>query len=115
MQARDLIDDKGEDGRDNEGVGGGGDDVRELDVQLFPVVLDPAERVPGRIYPVERDNVVGAEDGVGEEAEHTGDAVLGKDVHAIIDADPVLDCEGMLAINSSYETNPTHSSWQSCR
>ena len=91
MQAGDIVDDVGEDKRHGEGVAGGGEDVGDLSVQLAPVVVDPAAVDDAGVDAVEADDVVCGEKGVGEEAEHAGDAVLGEDVEGIVDADPVFD------------------------
>lgn len=99
MQTRDEVDAISEDSGHDKGVAGCGDDVGDLDVELLPVVFDPAGGAVVDVDAVEADDVGGAEEGVEDEADHAGDAVLGEDVHAVVDADPVLDC-GLCVSNS---------------
>ena len=100
MQAWEGVNGVGEDGAHDERIGRHGDDVGELDVELAVVVDDPAAdagprgRVDGAGRDaVEADDVVGAEDGVGEQPDHAADGMLGEDVHRVIDADPVFHYE----------------------
>lgn len=92
METRDKVDEKGENGRHDEGVGGTGYNIRDLDVELFVFVVGPATGDDAGIDAVQTDNVSCAEEGVGEKAKHAGDTVLGEHVHRIIDTDPILDC-----------------------
>ena len=46
---------------------------------------------------VQADDVVCAEETVDEEAPHSGDAVLSEDIEGVIDTDPELDCEELVA------------------
>lgn len=91
LEAGRLVDGEREDGGDDERVGRAGDDVRELDVELLPSRVEEAAR-QAVVDAVEADDGGGADEGVGEEAEHARDAVLGEDVHGVVDLDPVLDC-----------------------
>ena len=94
MQARDEVDGEREQGGDGEGVTGGSDDVGELDVQLAPVAVREAARDEAGVDAVEADDVVGAEERVGQEADHAADSVLGEDVERVVDAEVVFDCGG---------------------
>ena len=76
-----------------EGPACGGADVGDLDVELAPVVVDPAAGDDAGIYAVETDDIGCAEEGVGYQAEHARYAVLGEHIHRIVDADPVFYCE----------------------
>lgn len=89
VQAGDLVDGEGDEGADDERVGGTGDDVGDLDVELLPVVHDPA--AIGRVHTVETDDVGSGENAVEEETDHSGDAVLSEHIEGIIDLDPELD------------------------
>lgn len=95
VQPGDVVDGEGEDERHGEGPARGGDDVGELDVELAPVVVDPAALDDARVDPVQADDVGRAEEGVGHQAQHAGDAVLGEDVHGVVDVEPVFDCWSM--------------------
>lgn len=76
---------------DCEGPAGGGEDVGGLDVELLVFVVDPAACDVARADAVEADDVGCAEEGVGEEPEYAGDAVLGEDVHGVVDAEEIFD------------------------
>ena len=80
VQARDEVDGVGDEGGDDEGVGGRGDDVGYLHVHLSVVAVQPAAGDVARVDAVEADDVVGAEEGVEEEADHAADSVFGEDV-----------------------------------
>lgn len=90
VETGDLVDNEGDDGADDERVCGAGDDIGELDVQLFPVVVNPA--AVGRVHAVETDDVGCGEDAVEEETDHSSDTVLSEHIESIIDLDPELDC-----------------------
>lgn len=92
MEAGDIVYAKGNDVGDTESPAGGGKDVSDLNIQLAPLVVDPATKNDASVHAVEADDVGCAEKGVGEEAEHAGDGVLGEDVHGVVDTDPVFDC-----------------------
>ncbi len=92
VETGDVVDAVGDQGGHDEGVGGAGDNVGDLDVQLLPVLVEPAADDDAGVDAVEADDVRCAKQGVEDEADHTGDAVLGENVHGVIDADPVLDC-----------------------
>lgn len=91
VQAGDEVDGVGEDVREGEGPARGGEDVRELYVELFVLVVDPAARDDARVDAVEADDVGCAEEGVGHEAEHACDGVLGEDVHGVVYVEPEFD------------------------
>jgi hypothetical protein len=91
VQAGDLVDDEGEDGRDGERIGGHGDNVCDL---LVDCLRAAGQGACGQavVDAVEADDVVGAEKAVEEESPHAGDAVLSEDIEGIVDLDPELDC-----------------------
>ena len=91
VQAGEQVDGVREQGGDGEGVGGGGDDVCDLDVHLAPVVVGEAAGDEAGVDAVEADDVVGAEEGVEEEADHAADGVLREDVEGVVDAEVVFD------------------------
>jgi hypothetical protein len=98
VEARDLVDDESDDGADDEGVGGAGDNVGNLDVHLLPVVHDPATF--NRVDTVETDDVGCGKDTVEDETDHSGDTVLSEHIKGIIDLDPEFDCELLVAVIS---------------
>lgn len=91
VETGDLVNDKGNDGADNERVSGAGADVSELHIQLLVVVGDPATWVESSVHAVETDDVVCSENTVCEETKHAGDTVLSEHVHCVVDSDPVFD------------------------
>jgi hypothetical protein len=91
LQARHKVDQTRNKRTDYEGIGGTGNDVGELDVELFVVVVEPAA-----------DYVIGGEEAVEEEADHPCDSVLGEVVHRVVYAEPEFDCEG-LARGSNWQ------------
>jgi hypothetical protein len=95
VEARDLVDDESNEGTDDEGVGGAGDYVGDLDVHLLPVVHDPATF--DRVDTVETDNVGCGKDAVEDETNHSGDTVLSEHIEGIIDLDPELNCKLLAA------------------
>ena len=64
---------------DDERVRGARDDVRELDVELLPVVVQPAA-ARARVDAVERDDRAVGEEAVEEQADHPADRVFGAQV-----------------------------------
>lgn len=102
METWDEVDGVGNDESHDEGIAGACDDVRDLDVKLFPVVVRPATNNNASINAVQTDDVGCAKESVGKETEHTGDAMLGEHVHGIIDSKPVFDCRTRSANSISY-------------
>jgi len=97
VQTRDEVDSVGEDSADGERVRDASNDVSELDVELLPVVFDPTTGVEASVDTVEADDVAGSEDAVGEETDHSSDAVLSEHVKGIVDLDPELDLSSKIA------------------
>lgn len=96
MQSWNHVDAEGEDGGHNEGIGAAGYDVGDLNVELLVVVVEPATSDNSGVDTVEADDVVGAEKGVENETNNTSNTVLSEHIHAIVDADPELDCEKLV-------------------
>ena len=90
-----FVEHKAEEGGDDAAVAGDGADVGNLLVHLFPVVVDPAAGVFG--VAIVADDVVCSKDGVEEEAEDAGDAVLGEDVQGVVDLEPDFEDGGEVA------------------
>ena len=91
LETGNLVDDERKDGAHDEGVGSDGNDIDELDVELLPVVLDPATSEKTVVHTIKTNNVVRTEDTVCEKADHTSDTVLSEHVEGIVDLNPVLD------------------------
>jgi hypothetical protein len=98
LQAGDVVDDISEDGGHDERVAGAGDDVGELDVELAVVADGPAADAGAGFWvgdacidAVQAYDVVDAEERVEHQPNDAGEAVLGEDVHGVVDSDPVLD------------------------
>jgi len=104
VEAGDEVDAVGEDQGHCEGPAGCGEDVGDLNVELAPVVVDPAAGEDAGVDAVEADNVGGAEESVCQQAEHAGHTVLREHVHGIIDLHPVLDLGGVIADDASDDT-----------
>jgi hypothetical protein len=99
LEAGDLVDGEGEDGADDEGVGGYGDDVGDLLVDGGGGAGDGAA-CDTVVDTVETDNVVGAEDAVEEESDHSSDTVLSEHIEGIVNLDPELDCRIVSILNA---------------
>lgn len=93
VKTGDEVDGVGKNSRHDEGVAGTRDDVGDLDVELFVVVVGPAADNDASIDAVKTNNVGCAKEGVGGQAEHTGDTVLGEDIHGVVNFNPILDCK----------------------
>ena len=93
VQSGDVVDDVGDDGGHDKGVGGRGDNVGDLDVHLAVIVVDPPARQNAGIDAVEADDVVCAKQCIKEETHHSRNAVLSKDVEGVVDVDEIFDCE----------------------
>ena len=96
LEAGDGIDGVADQAGDNEGVGGGGEDVGDLDTELLPVLVDPAAG-HAVVDSVKPDDVVGAEQPVEDETDHARDTVLSEHIHGIVDVDQVLDLGSVIA------------------
>jgi hypothetical protein len=97
VQTGDIVDEVGEQEGDHEGIRDAGDNVGDLDVQLLVVVVEPAAGDDAGVDAVEANDVVGGEEGVEDEPDDAGDAVLGEHIHAVVNADPELDFSGVIA------------------
>ena len=91
MQAGNVVDDSGEESGYNECVTGAGDDIRNLDVKLLPVVVQPTAVYDTCVNTVKTDDPACAKEGVEDQADHSCDTVLGEHVHTIVNSDPELD------------------------
>lgn len=92
LQTGDGVDDEGEDEGDDEGVGGDGDDIGDLDVELLPVLVDPAPVDDTGVDAVKTNDVVCAKQTVEDETDHTSDAVLSEHIHGVVNVNHVFDC-----------------------
>lgn len=91
MKTGDLVDAEGEERAHDECVGSAGHNVRDLNVHLLPVVVDPSSLGDTVVHSIETDNVGCSENAVEEKTDHTGDTVLSEDIESIIDLNPELD------------------------
>lgn len=92
MEARDVVDDEGENGGDGKGIKCGGDNVGDLNVHLAPVTVDESTGNNAGVDTVETDDIIGTEDGVEEETDHTTDSVLSKHIEGVVNSKDVFDC-----------------------
>ena len=79
VERGDAVDALRDERGDDEAVRGARGDVRDLDVELLPVVVEPAA-VRGRVHAVERDNLAVGEERVEEQAEDATNRVLGAQI-----------------------------------
>jgi hypothetical protein len=91
LEAGDLVDGEREDGANGEGVGGDGYYVGDLLVDGGGSAGDGAA-LDTVIDTVEADDVVGAENAVEEESDHSSDTVLSEHIERIVNLDPEFDC-----------------------
>ena len=91
MKTWNKVDTVGEYGGHDEGVGGGGNDVGNLDVHLLVILIEEASVDDTSVYTIETDDVGCTEHRVEEETDHTGDTVLSEHVEGVIDFDPKFD------------------------
>jgi hypothetical protein len=91
LQTWDLVDDEGEDSADGEGVDGDGNNVRNLLVDSRGSTRNRTTLNPV-VDTVESNDVVGSEDAVEEESNHSSDTVLSEHIERIVNLDPELDC-----------------------
>lgn len=90
LQPRYKIDEFGDDGGHDEGVGGGGNDSGNLPANDFVVAVDEAA-AGADVDAVEADDFSGGKEGVEDEADDAADAVLGEDIEGVVDADEEFD------------------------
>jgi hypothetical protein len=91
LQTWDLVDDEGEDSADGEGVDGDGNNVRNLLVDSRGSTRNRTT-LNSVVDTVESNDVVGSEDAVEEESNHSSDTVLSEHIERIVNLDPELDC-----------------------
>lgn len=91
LQPGDSVDGEGKDEGDDEGVCGHGKDVGDLNIELLPVLVDETAG-DASVDPVKTNNVVGSEETVENETDHTSDTVLSEDIHSVINPDEIFDC-----------------------
>ena len=92
LKARDEIDDLGDEGGDNEGVGASANDSSELPAHNNVVAVEEATD-KAAVDTIEAGDLVGSEETVEDEADHTTDVMLSENVEGIVDADQELDYE----------------------
>lgn len=91
LETGDEVDDLGDDGGHDKGVGGGGDDGGDLPADGLVVVVH--ETTSGTsVDTVEADDGAGGEEGVEEETDHAADTVLSEDIEGVVNLDHKLDC-----------------------
>lgn len=92
VKTRDEVDGVSNQGAHDECIGGARDDVSNLLVNGGEVAGEETTAGSGDLSAAaETNDVVSAEEGVEEQADHASDAVLSEHIHRVIDFDPVLD------------------------
>jgi hypothetical protein len=112
LETGDLVDNEGEDGADGERVGGNGDNVRNLLVDRRGSTGNGTSR-DSVVDTVKSNNVIGSEDAVEEESDHSSDAVLSEHIERIVDLNPELDCRLISVAISTFGQDLTYSWWRS--
>lgn len=90
LEAGDEVDDLGDGGRHEEGVGGGGDNGGDLPAEDDEVAVEEATLGTG-VDTIEADDGIGGEEGVEDEADDTANSVLSEDIERVVNADEELD------------------------
>jgi len=103
MQTRNNVDDLGNDGRHDERVRGGGDNIGDLDVQKLPVMVEPAAS-DASVNTIQTDNVIGSEEGVEEQPDDSADAVFSPHVERVIDSNQELNLGSKIAAYAGDNT-----------
>lgn len=62
------------------------------------MMAHPAAGDGARVYAIEADDIRCAEEAVGEQAQDTCNSVLGEDIQAVVDLEPVFDCDALAAL-----------------
>lgn len=92
LEAGNLVDGEGKECGNDERVGGDGDNVCDLLVDSSRGTSD-GTALETVVDTVETDDVIGTEDAVEEQTDHSSDAVLSEHIKGIINLDPELDCK----------------------
>lgn len=92
FEAGDDVDDLGDDGGDDKGVGAGGDNGDNLPAEKNELSVEESAG-GGGVDAVQGDDSAGGEEAIEDEADDAADAVLGEDVEGVVDADEEFDCE----------------------
>lgn len=104
MEARDVVYGHGKKCGDDEGICGDGNDVGDLDVELFVIVVEPAAGNNAGVDTIKTDYIVCGKESIEDESNDTGHAVLSQHIHRVIDADPELNLGAVIAHDASDDT-----------
>ena len=96
MKPRDIAEGFSQRGSDEEDISAAGTDICELDVELFPVVVEPAS-TETNVDAIHGDNSSLGEQAIEEEADDAANRVLSEEIERVVDAHPVLDFGAVVA------------------
>lgn len=100
LEARNEVNELGDYGRHDKGVGRGGGNGGDLPANDLVVAVDKAA-AGADVDAVEANDFTGGEKGVEDEADDTADAVLSKDVERVVDTDEKLDYKMLVFVTGS--------------
>ena len=103
VEAGDHVDGLSDEGGDNKGVGAAGNSEGDLNVQLLPVVVDPAS-LELHVDTVETNDVIGTEEGVENETDDTTDSMLSEHIESVVNLDHELDLGAKVASDTGGDT-----------
>lgn len=103
LEAGDEVDDLGDRGGHDEGVGAGGDDGGDLPAENDEVAIEETALGTG-VDTIETDDGIGGEESVEDETDDTADTVLSEDIEGIVNADEELDLGSEVAGDASDDT-----------
>ncbi len=93
LESGDEVDNLGNGGRNDKGVGRGGDNSSNLPSEDDVVAIDEAAG-HARVNAIEANDRAGGEEGIEEKTNHASNTVLSKHIEGVVNADEELDYKG---------------------
>jgi len=98
VQSRNVVDSVRNDERHDESPSASCDDIGDLDVEQTVMVANPTAGDGAGVDTIEADDIRCAEEAVGEQSQNTCYSVLGEDIQAVVDFEPIFNYEASAAL-----------------
>lgn len=117
MKAWNKVDGVGNDEGHDEGIAGASNDVSNLDVELFIVLVNEATSDDAGVDTIQADDVGCAKESISNKTKNACDTVLSEHIHRVIDSEPVFHwrVSQHTALHSGNMGICTYLWWRNCK
>ena len=117
METGDIVDGVSNDEGHDERIASASNDVSDLDVELFPILVREATNDDVGIDTIQADDVGGTKESIRNETKNACDTVLSEYIHGVIDSEPEFDwrVSQHAALHSGNPGICTYFWWRNCK